>query len=113
MGVRTWEQTNTNSCYIRIVNPLLSSDVRYFGVLQEAIEVAESFVPNATVEIARGTCSGVQLENGTYQVGYIREDLTIIGSLRRNNFTDPNDYHNINVRAVSTAIDAEGNGHMS
>ncbi|MCA9970604.1 MAG: hypothetical protein KC425_10340, partial [Anaerolineales bacterium] len=101
-----------NSCLIRVINPL-TTDPQIFGVLQDAIDYAESFAGTAnlpTVEIARGTCSGVKLRNGTYQVGYISEDLHIIGSLRRSNFSDPGDYYTFPIYAVSSAIDAEGNG---
>ncbi|MCB8923715.1 MAG: right-handed parallel beta-helix repeat-containing protein [Ardenticatenaceae bacterium] len=101
-----------NTCYIRVIDPDTDEPV-YFGKLQDAIEFAEDFPnPNPRVEIARGTCSGVEFRDGTYQVGYISEDLHIIGSLRHSNFSNPNDYVNPNIAALSTAIDAQGEGRV-
>ncbi len=101
-----------NSCYIRVTNPNTNQH-HYFGQLQNAIYFAEGFPnPNPTVRIARGTCSGVELEDGTYQVGYVSEDLHIIGSLQRSNFSDPQDFYNDEINALSTAIDALGEGRV-
>ena len=100
-----------NSCYIRVVNPLTSTP-QYFGKLQDAIDYAQSFIANPRVEIARGICSGVELRDGTYQVGYVSEDLHIIGSLRRSDFGNPNDYTNREIEALSTAIDAMDAGRV-
>lgn len=101
-----------NSCYIRVVNPLTSTPT-YFGKLQDAIDYAQSFPnPNPKVEIARGTCSGVQLRDGTLQVAYVSENLHIAGSLRRSDFGDPRDYYNRDIGALSTAIDAQGAGRV-
>lgn len=100
-----------NSCYIRVVNPQ-TSQASYYGKLQDAIDFAQSFAVNPQVEIARGHCSGVALRDGTYQVGYVSEDLHIIGSLRRSNFSNPHDYTNRDIGALSTAIDAMGAGRV-
>ncbi len=96
-----------NSCLIRV-------DTEIFGVFQEAIDYAENnfTAPFPDIEMARGACRGVQLRNGTLQVGYISENLNIIGSLRRSNFSDPNDYHNPDVGAVSSVIDAQNEGRV-
>ncbi len=101
-----------NSCYIRVVNPATSA-ATYFGKLQDAIDYAQSFPnPNPKVEIARGTCSGVELRGGSLQVAYVSENLHIVGSLRRSDFSDPRDYYNRNIGALSTAIDAQGAGRV-
>lgn len=96
-----------NSCLIQVNDQI-------FGVLQDAVDYAESFAPGPfpEVKIARGSCRGVfeNFSTNTKQVAYISEDLTIVGSLRRSNFTDPRDYYNDDVRALSTLIDAQGEG---
>lgn len=93
-----------NTCLVRV-------GTQIFGVLQDAIDYAEG---NAitTVEIARGECSGVQLNGNTdtYQVAYVQQNLTFIGSLRRADFTDPDDYYNDDVGTISTVINAQGQG---
>lgn len=89
-------------CRIRV-------DTEIFGVLQTAIDYAESNGFD-TIEIARGECKGVQTRNGTEQVGYVTEDLNFIGSLRRADFSDPNDFANIGT--VSTIINAQGEGRV-
>jgi uncharacterized membrane protein len=94
-----------NTCLIRVND-------RIFGVFQDAIDYAEGLEPLPKVEVARGACRGVQFVNNTYQVGYISQSLEIVGSLRRSNFTDPNDYDNPEVGAVSSVIDAQGAGRV-
>ncbi len=60
-----------NTCYIRVTDPGTGVHT-YFGKLQDAIDFAEAFPdPNPTVRIARGTCSGVELRDGSLQVGYV------------------------------------------
>ncbi|HID52029.1 MAG TPA: hypothetical protein EYP41_08335, partial [Anaerolineae bacterium] len=84
-----------NSCLIQVENPLTGTPTR-FGVLQEAIDYAETFSATGTlpdVQIARGECRGALLRGGTHQVGYVSTDLNFIGSLRRSNFSDPDDYN--------------------
>ncbi|MCB8945724.1 MAG: right-handed parallel beta-helix repeat-containing protein, partial [Ardenticatenaceae bacterium] len=99
------------SCLVRVIDPVNGPQI--FGVLQDAIDFAEGITPLPTVEIARGECKGVkQSAAGTWQVGYIRESLNFVGSLRRLNFSDPDDPHTIPVLAVSTIINAEGNGRV-
>lgn len=102
-----------NTCYIRVINPI-DTQPYYFGVFQDAINFAESFAPGPfpKIEVARGACRGA-LEDPiahTWQVGYIREGLHIIGSLRRSDFTDPGDYYNPEIGALSTSIDAQDQG---
>ncbi|MCA9930794.1 MAG: hypothetical protein KC419_20055, partial [Anaerolineales bacterium] len=105
-----------NSCLVRVIDPSDSSE-NLFGVLQDAINFAESFAGSFAlpdVEIARGECRGVQFDAGlnTSQVGYVQENLRIIGSLQRSNFSDPDDLHNGTVDAVSTILNAEENGRV-
>lgn len=94
-----------NSCLVQV------NDQR-FGVLQDAIDYAESFAPGPfpEVKIARGSCRGVFTRSGVNQVAYISQNLTLIGSLRRSNFSDPGDFYNPDIRALSTLIDAQGEG---
>ncbi|MCP5098346.1 MAG: hypothetical protein GY943_22585, partial [Chloroflexi bacterium] len=99
-----------NSCLIRVISPLDSSE-NIYGVLQDAIDFAESFANPPDIEIARGECRGVQSNGSTSQVGYIQKDLNFIGSLRRSNFSDPNDYNNPDI-GVSTVFNAAGNGRV-
>ncbi|MCA9957668.1 MAG: hypothetical protein KC443_01455, partial [Anaerolineales bacterium] len=96
-----------NSCLVQV-------DDQIFGVLQDAIDYAESFAPGPfpEVKIARGSCRGVFTRNGTSQVAYISEDLTLTGSLRRSNFSDPGDYYNPDVDALSTLLDAQNEGRV-
>ena len=95
-----------NSCLINVEDEI-------FGVLQDAIDYAEGFVdPNPTIKVARGECRGVLERNGTYQVGYVSEDLEFIGSLKRSNFSDPNDYYNDSVGAISTIFNADDEGRV-
>ena len=54
----------------------------------------------------------VKERDGTLQVGYVTKSLFIQGSLRRSNFTDPDDPHTAPVGAVSTIIDAEEAGRV-
>ncbi|MCP4424706.1 MAG: hypothetical protein GY803_09455, partial [Chloroflexi bacterium] len=72
-----------NKCLIR-VNGML------FGVFQDAIDYAEDnfFAPYPDIEVARGACRGVKSHDGTgtLQVGYISQDLNVIGSLSRGSF---------------------------
>jgi hypothetical protein len=98
------------SCLIRVVDP--NTGPNLFGVLQDAIEFAEGIVPLPTVEIARGECKGVKLRGGTMQVGYVQQNLNFVGSLRRSDFGDPDDPHTEPVLAVSTIINADGNGRV-
>lgn len=93
-----------SSCLIRVGDQL-------FGVFQLAIDYAETN-NIMLVEVARGECKGVQERNGTDQVGYISEDLTIIGSLLPGSFADPGDYYGNDVGALSTRVNAEGNGRV-
>src|SRR5690606_2582638 len=64
-----------NSCLIRVVDPN-GPGTRIFGVLQDAIDYAEDN-DFTLVQIARGECRGVKEdpESGTFQVGYVRENL--------------------------------------
>ena len=90
---------------------LIKVDTRIFGVLQTAIDYAEGGGFD-TVLIARGECKGVQPRNGTWQVGYVSQDLQFIGSLRRTDFSDPDDFHNIYIGTVSSIINAEDQGRV-
>jgi uncharacterized membrane protein len=99
-----------NSCLVRVVDPD-EIGTRIFGVLQDAIDYAE--LNNFTlVEIARGECRGVKERNGTFQVGYVSENLEFVGSLRRLNFTDPQDYANPEVGTLTSIINAENEGRV-
>jgi fibronectin-binding autotransporter adhesin len=91
-----------NSCLIKV-------GTRIFSVLQTAVDYAESN-DISDLRIARGECRGVVEKNGTEQVAYISENLNLIGSLRRTDFSDPNDYNSIEVGTVSTLINAAGEG---
>ncbi|MCB8954025.1 MAG: right-handed parallel beta-helix repeat-containing protein [Ardenticatenales bacterium] len=93
-----------NGCLIKVGSTL-------FGVLQTAIDYAESEGYD-TIRIARGECSGAEERAGTWQMGYISQDLTLIGSLRRTDFSDPDDYHNHNVGTNSTILNARGEGRV-
>ncbi|MCL4870447.1 MAG: right-handed parallel beta-helix repeat-containing protein [Anaerolineae bacterium] len=94
-----------NACLIRVGTAL-------FTHLQDAINYAEA--NNIyTVEIARGICRGVRpdpVSGITLQVGYVRENLNFIGSLNRNDFSDPNDHGELGFN--TTAIDAENQGRV-
>ena len=93
-----------DSCRVRVGDTI-------FSVLQDAIDYAESTVYN-TVEIARGECRGTFERSGTRQVAYISQDMNIIGSLRRLDFTDPIDFYNDEVGTNSTIINANGEGRV-
>jgi uncharacterized membrane protein len=96
-----------SSCLIRVGG----TGGELFGVLQDAIDHAVS--NNLTLlEVARGECSGVKTVNGSQQVGYITTDLEIHGSLRRGSFTNPNDFGNPEIEAVSTVFNALGQGRV-
>ena len=97
-----------NSCLIQVVDPL-GIGTKEFGVLQFAIDYANQngFL---RINIARGECSGVRQVNGTWQVGYISSTLEFYGSLRRSDFSDPDDYNNVLVNTVSTVINAQDQG---
>ena len=98
------------SCLIRVMsgNPEL---IRDFGVVQDAIDYAEA--NNLTeLRVARGECSGVREKNGTFQVGYITQDLNFIGSLARPNFTPTDDYGYDAVFAPSTRFNALDDGRV-
>ncbi|KAA3662724.1 MAG: hypothetical protein DWQ04_12650, partial [Chloroflexi bacterium] len=99
-----------NSCLIRVIPP--GGDAELFGVLQDAINRAEEFDPPPDIEVARGECTGVKNENGTLQLGYITKDLNFIGSLRRINFSDPDDYHNDTVGTISSIFNATEDGRV-
>lgn len=105
-----------NSCLIRVIDPLdpnTATREHIFGVLQFAIDFAESFGgPFPTVEIARGECSGVRQdsETGTWQVGIVREDLDFSGSLQRSNFQYVGDYTSDQVGTLTTRINANYEG---
>lgn len=92
------------SCLVRV-------GTQIFGVFQLAIDYAETN-NILLVEVARGQCKGVVERNGTSQVGYISEDLTIVGSLLPDSFADPSDYYSLEVGALSTIINAEDNGRV-
>ncbi|MBK9049926.1 MAG: right-handed parallel beta-helix repeat-containing protein [Chloroflexi bacterium] len=96
-----------NACLIRVGTAI-------FNHLQDAINYAED--NNIyTVEIARGECRGVRPDpetQTTLQVGYVRENLHFIGSLRRTDFSDPGDYDNPDIQANSTFINAEDLGRV-
>ncbi|MCI0577600.1 MAG: right-handed parallel beta-helix repeat-containing protein [Chloroflexi bacterium] len=99
-----------NSCLIRVVDPS-GPGTRIFGVLQFAIDYAEA--NNFTlVQIARGECKGVRQDptSLTWQVGYVRESLQFVGSLRRLDFSDPNDFETLGT--LTTIINAENNGRV-
>ncbi len=93
-----------NNCIIRV-------GAERFGVLQEAIDYAEA---NSImdVDVARGACRGVELRNGTLQAGYITQDLNFTGSLLPTDFSDPGDFYNPFINAVSSLFDAEGKGRV-
>jgi hypothetical protein len=109
-----------NLCLVRVIDPTDPNPTtrnHIFGVLQEAIDFAESFALTdelPRVEIARGECSGVlqDSETGTWQVGIVRENLYFEGSLRRFDFADLNDYTSIDVGTVSSVFNAEGEGRV-
>jgi predicted outer membrane repeat protein len=102
-----------NACLIRVVDPT-NGTPHIFGVLQFAINFAESFAPGVlpTVEIARGECSGVRQDSqtSTWQVGSIREDLVFEGSLRRLDFQYVGDYTSVEVGTNSSRIIAGDDG---
>lgn len=101
-----------NSCLVRVVDPS-GPGTRIFGVLQDAIDYAE--LNNFTlVQIARGECRGVRQDptSLTWQVGYVRENLTFEGSLRRLDFGDPQDFTNDEVGTISTIINAAEDGRV-
>lgn len=102
-----------NSCLIRVIDPS-NNTPHIFGVLQDAIDFAESFPELPTVEIARGECSGVQFDSATntYQVGIIRQNLTFEGSLRRLDFQYDDDYTSQAVGTVSSQIIANHDGRV-
>lgn len=104
-----------NSCLIRVINPNTGEE-NIFGVLQDAIDEAEDLFNGSLpiVEIARGECSGVKLDDqtNTYQVGIIREDLVFEGSLRRSDFQYVGDYTSDEVDTVSSVINALGDGRV-
>lgn len=96
-----------NACLIRV-------ETAIFTHLQDAINYAEAN-NFTTVEIARGECRGVRpdpVSGTTLQVGYVRENIHFIGSLRRTDFSDPDDFHNLLIRANSSAINAENQGRV-
>ncbi len=93
-----------NSCLVKVGNQI-------FTVLQNAIDYAEAQdIPD--VYIARGECRGVMEKNGTLQVAYISENLNLVGSLRRSDFSAPNppDYDSDEVGRNSSIINAVGEG---
>lgn len=103
-----------NSCLIRVISPADASE-NIFGVVQDAIDYAESFAGAFAlpeIEVARGECRGVQSRGGTEQVAYVQEDLTFVGSLRRSNFAFTGDYDSDTVGTVSSVFNAEGNGRV-
>lgn len=108
-----------NTCLIRVIDPTDANPntrEHIFGVLQFAINFAESFAAGSlpTVEIARGECSGVRQDGttGTFQVGIIRQDLVFEGSLRRLDFQYVGDYTSDEVGTVSSRIIAGGQGRV-
>ncbi|MCP4357733.1 MAG: hypothetical protein GY796_06925, partial [Chloroflexi bacterium] len=105
-----------NSCLIRVIDTQDSSH-HIFAVLQRAIDFAEGLpaFPIPTIEIARGECSGVEADSqngGSLQVGAVHQDLNLIGSLDRDDFSFTNDYHRDDVDTVSSVINAEGLGRV-
>ncbi|MCP4428639.1 MAG: hypothetical protein GY803_29485, partial [Chloroflexi bacterium] len=94
-----------NKCLIRVNGTL-------FGVFQDAINYAEKHgYPD--IEIARGACRGVKShdDTGTLQVGYISQDLNIIGSLSRGSFSYTGDFYDPDI-GISSVIDAQGEGRV-
>ncbi len=97
-----------NSCLIQVVDPA-GIGTKVFGVLQFAIDYANQNNFDR-INIARGECSGVRQVNGTWQVGYISRTIEFYGSLRRSDFSDPDDYNNPSINTLSTIINAADAG---
>ena len=102
-----------NTCLVRVNIPG-TSEYNYYGVLQEAVNYAESRPELPTIEIARGECRGVVDDSGvaTQQVAHVTQNLTFIGSLVRATFADQNDFGNIEIGNYTTILNAEGGGRV-
>ncbi len=102
-----------NTCLVRVNIPG-SSDYNYYGVLQSAINYAESRPELPNVEIARGECRGVVSDAGvaTQQVAHVTEDLLFIGSLVRATFADENDFGNAEIGRYTSILNAEEGGRV-